>query len=145
MQLTEVHFPFLSIVWGFAFDDQVLEKLDFEGITKIIEPFMAAFEGGLETAKKHGVFCYAIRQAFERLESSMSDSQKLRFVDILRGFLQGIASEVEVLDPQWNGERKERFQIFLAARLKSGLFELFQLFSEIAFQIGDLSQEPLIQ
>lgn len=42
----------------------------------------------LETAKNHNIFCYVIRQAYQRLEPSMNHVQKLKFNETFEPFFQ---------------------------------------------------------
>lgn len=109
---------------------------------------MAAFKGGQKTAESHNIFCKVIRHVYDLLE--MSEGQKAKFRRFLRKFLKGAASEAAVLDSRWDGmgrdgTPKDRFGIFLRARLRTSFFELFLLFSEITFKFGDISHEPLIK
>lgn len=121
----------ISLIWGFTFDDIVLEVdgEENEKLGEYIEEYLQNFDSGdLEKSKKFSIYCNIVVQLYKLIEPSMSSKQKKRFRTYLKDYLEACVQENKV-------NQNKNLDDYLRIRLFSCSFKLYELYAEISYGI----------
>ena len=128
-------------------NDRILERLREPELSQYIRDFIIFFErGDLGEARTFSEYCNWILQVQALFDDLMSPNQRVRFRELVKGFLLATAEDSAALNLEVRAGRVERF---LGVRYRTSFFEFYQflaeLFSGIDLTDGAYGRDPLFR